>query len=174
MIGWFKRAKKPSGPVVREWAMMRTDFPDDTVWEGHHLVQIGGRNVTVAVKEILEGLGYTVSEPEEGGDHGWLLSLRSSRMGCSFQITDFGKNQITDLGEQAALLVEEDRPWRARDRDSSGQAFRELLKQLHSALQNDGRFHDIIWYPYDDFLKEGKGAPEPVSEPESPPDPVTN
>jgi hypothetical protein len=155
MMGWLKPNKKPDVPIVRPWAMLRADFPDDAVRdEKFEVLRPGDLNVAEVVKQLLEGMQCEVSDLIMDYDHGWIFTGQ-------YQDWPFWC-QITENGEETCLLCEDDswKPFRRRPRPQHI----DLLRRLHAELVRDGRFHDIVWYTVDDFDKEGKGAPEPVSE----------
>lgn len=71
--------------TLRQNVQFRSGFPDDADYD---LDVQPGRNIADALKAALSRRGYRVSEPINGGDHGWELdvwrgaSASGSRSAC--------------------------------------------------------------------------------------------
>ena len=131
-------------------AQIGADFPDDTVWVDDEIVLWGGKNVTVAIGEILTRLGAEVSEPILE-DNGWALNI-------SYK----GRNPwclIHDGGEGFIYFYMDDR-WGAR---GDMAAYVELIVQLNAELHRDPRFDDIRWYDSSDQDFDGPASSSPVT-----------
>lgn len=133
--------------TVKPWAGFIADFPDDTVWGGPGQMEItGGRNVAVAIGEILSGLGCRVSEPEYAGLKGWEFALYFGRHRFWCQVTSF---------HPAFYLLFED-PAIARGAGAeNADAYGGIWRKLADALDRDPRFQCIEWRSIED------GPPEP-------------
>jgi len=131
---------------VKPWAGFIADFPDDQVEGGGRIILFGGRNVAVALAEILVGLGCRVSAPEYAELHGWDFDAhyKGHRLYC----------RVTSFHPAFHLLFED--PASARGpRRKSAQAYVELAVKLAAALEGDPRFRHLEWRSFDD------GPPEP-------------
>jgi hypothetical protein len=107
------------------------EFPDDTVEAQGHIEVFGGRNVAVALGEMLKGLGSDkISDPIYEGENGWVFNFDYGRRG-SFLC------QITSLHPAFWLLLEKSR--------SSEEAYAEIWRKLAGALEHDPRFRCVIW-----------------------------
>jgi hypothetical protein len=112
------------------------EFPDDTVEADGDIEVFGGRNVAVALGEMLKELGSdNVSVPIYDGENGWVFNF------------DYGRRhsfwcQITSLHPAFWLLFEKSR--------SSKEAYEEIWRKLAAALEQDPRFRCIIWRPQTD------------------------
>jgi len=133
--------------------VFKADFPDDQIEDDHDIVRFGGRNVALAIGEILRGLGCEVAEPNYAGEHGWDFAARHGHQRFWCQVTSFHPTFF--------LLFEDDPAIQA----STGHAG--FAEKLNLALANDGRFHDVLWYsrrhgPPDE--PDGAGTPSPLAE----------
>jgi hypothetical protein len=138
---------------VKPWAGFIADFPDDEIESGGGQMEIrGGRNVAVALGEILTGLGCQVSAPDYAGLKGWEFDLYDQerrRFWC--QITSF---------HPAFYLLFEDPAITRGTRAKNATAYAELWRKLADALDNDPRFHDVEWRSNE----EGPPNPEEIGE----------
>ena len=76
--------------TVKPWAGFIADFPDDQVETERDIEVFGGRNVAVAIGEILTGLGCKVSSPDYAEVKGWEFDFYDEadrRFWC--QVTSF-------------------------------------------------------------------------------------
>lgn len=139
---------------VRRRAEFRADVPEEEE-EDQWGNAMFGRSLAAAVTELLRGLGYRVSPPDWGGDHGWEIEFWASerRFWC----------QVSYM--ESYLLLCEDMGTPLRDRASRGlphPIYVEVLTRLDSELRRDPRFHDLAWY-FDDEVDSGlPGASTPV------------
>ena len=135
--------------TIRTDAEIGTNFPDDTVWVNDHIVLLGGKNVAVAIGEILARLGAEVSEPILE-DCGWALNLSYKGREPRCLVQDGGdfvyfimKDRLGARGDPAGYV--------------------ELIVQLNGELHWDPRFHDIRWYHSDDRgQRHGPPSSSPV------------
>jgi len=129
------------------WAGFIADFPDDVVWGGPGQMEIaGGRNVAVALIEILAGLGCQASAPEYVGVKGWEFEIyyKEHRFWC--QVTSF---------HPAFYLLFEDPAITRGTRAKNAAAYAEIWQKLADALDKDPRFQGIEW------RSKADGPPEP-------------
>jgi hypothetical protein len=140
---------------TRPWAVFTADFPDDAVEndDGTDFVLLGSRNVAEAVRQVLRGLGCEVEEPRDAGDHGWDFGGEGSgrRFWC----------QITSLYPVFYLLFEDQPVGRGRPTPGG------MIQPLNSALAQDGRFHDVLWYTRKGgpvHPPDGTGAESPMAD----------
>jgi hypothetical protein len=114
-----------------------TTLPDDQVEDGHDIVVFGGRNVALAIGQILTELGCGVDEPYAAGEHGWefLLTFRGRH---SFWC------RVTSFHPAFNLLFDHSggRPAAAKNAG----AYAELATKLATALSADRRFENISWW----------------------------
>jgi hypothetical protein len=107
------------------------EFPDDTIEEEGDIAVFGGRNVAVALGEILRGLGCErVSVPGYDGENGWVFTF------------DYGQRrsfwcQVTSLHPAYWLLFEGSR--------SDNEIYRDIWLKFSRVLERDPRFHGVIW-----------------------------
>jgi hypothetical protein len=138
---------------VRPVAEFCADFPNDMIEDETDIVQFGGRGITEAIAGMLDDLGYKVSAPIYAGEHGWELDARVG--GRRFWL------QITDIDGSKCSLVTDDMTWRLWPDPSK---HREFLVQLEAALQRDGRFRQIKWFPKDWWRKEAAPSDSPLGD----------
>ncbi len=136
---------------VKPWAVFVAGFPDDTVEDERDILTFGGRNVAVAIGEILTRLGCDVSAPEYAGEKGWEFGawFKGRRVWCL--ISSFHPKFFLNFDDPPAL-------W-SRGKDAA--AYEEIAQKFSTALAEDPRFHDVQWYS----REEGPPAPTfaPVS-----------
>lgn len=113
------------------------DFPNDYVIEGRKIVQVGGRTVAGELRGIVARLGCEPSKLEGGGRKGWGFTFEFKGVGFWCHVQSFFPALYLSLF-----------PAPGRDRGpEEDKAHEDLWGALDSALQADGRFHDIQWYP---------------------------
>jgi len=133
------------------WALFRADFPSDTIDQGESQEPIhGGKNVLVAIGDILRGMGCTVTEPEYGGEHGWFFVFSRGRVRFWIEVSE-------GWGYGHALYWEAWPPLLSTSQSHLG-----LFLQLNEQMKRDGRFHDIAWYRDSDVGSAQNGLPLPV------------
>ena len=133
--------------TVKPWAGFIADFPDDQVGDSRGIEVFGGRNVAVAIGEILTGLGCKVSAPDYAEEKGWEFDFQDEeqrRFWC--QVTSF---------HPAFWLLFEDAAITGGTQKKNAAAYAEMWRKLAAALDRDPRFHDTVWRSMDD------GPPEP-------------
>jgi len=140
--------------TVKPWAGFIADFPDDEVGDGRSIDVFGGRNVAVAIGEILIGLGCSdISAPEYAEHKGW-----------EFDFYDKGRHrfwcQVTSFHPAFWLLFEDPAITRGT-RAKNAKAYAELWRRLALALDQDGRFHDVVWRS----MEDGPPQPEDIGSP---------
>lgn len=120
---------------VPSWAGFVADFPDDQVEAAGDIKVFGGRNVAVALGEILVGLGCSrVSGPESAGEEGWHFDFyyEGHRSWC----------RVQSFHPVFWLLFED-----ASGSRKGATAYVEIWRRFGNALEQDPRFHKIIWRP---------------------------
>ncbi len=129
------------------WAGFIADFPDDIVWGSPGQMEItGGRNVAVALGEILTELGCQASALEYAGLKGWEFEVyyEGHRFWC--QVTSF---------HPAFHLLFEDPAIAHATRTKNAAAYAEIWQKFAGALDQDSRFQYVEWRSMED------GPPEP-------------
>lgn len=137
---------------IRPWATFHADFPDDYLEDEERIIQFGGKNVAEAIAELLTALGYRASEPISAEERGWEIDLDTDDRSLWFR--------VTDLGDRHALLAQD--PTFLAGLFGQHPAYLKYLRELHAALTSDPRFKNIVWWPFNKFEEEGKGAAEPI------------
>jgi hypothetical protein len=138
--------------TVKPWAGFIADFPDDQVEGGAGQMEVlGGRNVAVALGEMLTGLGCQVSAPDYAGLKGWEFEFyyQGHRFWC--QVTSF---------HPAFYLLFQDPAITRGTRAQNAAAYAEIWRKLAEALEKDPRFHDVEWRSWE----EGPPEPETIGE----------
>jgi hypothetical protein len=130
---------------VKPWAVFVAEFPDDTVEDERDILTFGGRNVAVAIGEILTRLGCDVSAPEYAGEKGWEFGARFKGRRVWCLISSFHPTFFLNFDDPPALL--------SRGKDAP--AYEEIAQKFSAALAEDPRFHDVQWYS----REEGPPAP---------------
>lgn len=125
---------------VPPWAGFVAEFPEDSVETGLNIEVFGGRNVALALGEILATLGCTrVSDPESAGDQGWEFDCYyEDRHRCWCRLQSF---------HPVFWLLFED----ASGTKKGASAYVELWRKFGNALEQDSRFRKILWRSF----KEG-------------------
>jgi hypothetical protein len=134
---------------VRNKAKICTNFPDDTIWSNDEIVSLGGKNITVAIGEILTRLGAEISEPILE-DNGWALNIsyKGREPWC-----------LVHDGGDLIYFYMEDR-WGPLFNDKP--QYIELIVLLNAELHRDPRFRNIQWYRRRDLNKRGPTSASPV------------
>jgi hypothetical protein len=133
--------------TVKPWVGFISKLPDDQIENGQHIAVFGGRNVAVAVGELMTGLGCTVSSPEYAAELGWEFDLyygERHRFWC----------RITSFHPAFHLLFEDPATTRSTAAKNAA-AYADLAQELAAALEADGRFREITW------SSKKAGPPEP-------------
>ena len=122
---------------VPTWAGLVADFPDDQVATTDRIIVYGGRNVAIALGELLAGLGCTnVAAPWDVSDVGWEFDFNySGRHRFLCRVQSF---------HPIFWLLFEDHSSRGNRRRSPGAHF-ELWQKFTNALEQDARFDQILW-----------------------------
>ena len=131
---------------VKPWVAFTTTLPDDQVEGGRGIVLFGGRNVAVAIGELLSELGCDVQDPyeaEEDGSWEFLLKYRGRhRFWC--RVTSYHPGfhlRFESLGGHPTAAKNE--------------AYVELALKLAAAFKSAPQFQDISWW------SSREGPPEP-------------
>jgi hypothetical protein len=132
--------------VVMPLAEFRADFPDDEIWDGDTVVQVGGKNVTEAIAEILAGFGCIIEELIDDEEHGWACSFSYEGLALRFRVAGLDP-YVFDCEE----------PLRAHPKYP---LYFHVLLKLNEQLRRDGRFHDLAWF--EDSRPGGKAFERPV------------
>ncbi|THD59505.1 hypothetical protein [Phenylobacterium sp.] len=139
--------------TIKPWAGFIADFPDDQVGTAKAIHVFGGRNVAVATGEILTALGCKVSAPSYAGEKGWAFDVQDKdRHRFSCQVTSF----------HPAFWLLFDAPAARGPRAKGAAAGIEIWRRLATALEDDPRFHDVVWRS----REEGPPEPETFGAPE--------
>jgi hypothetical protein len=144
---------------IRPWATFRADFPCDMIENDNDIVQFGGRNVAVAIGEMLERLGCVVSEPIYAHEHGWEIEVFAD-----------GRNlwcQVTDLNVYL-IYLKDNVLFEGKGRNANP-IYVDTLRKFDEALQADPRFHDVSWFTDDEVDPDGTGEAHAISEEDSDP-----
>src|ERR1700744_5023788 len=140
---------------VPPWAGFVADLPDDQVEADGDIQVFGGRNVAVALGEIFTSLGCShFSEPESVGDQGWAFDVY------------YGDRHLFWCRVQSFhpvfwLLFEDHSASR-----KGAIAYVELWRKFGNALEQDPRFHKVLWRPF----KEGPPDWDEVEAANDPPE----
>jgi len=94
-----------------------------------------GRNIAEALGAALRQRGYRVSEPINGGDHGWELDVWRRRKRIWLQISVLA-------ADECYLMTENMTFWLWPDVE----LFRAFLRDLQSVLAEDSRFCVTGWF----------------------------
>ncbi|HEY0650067.1 hypothetical protein [Phenylobacterium sp.] len=113
----------------------RSAFPDDAAYEGDVVDVQPGNNIAETLKAALEELDYRVSDPIDGGDHGWELDIWQGRQRIWLQIS------VLDA-EECYLITNFKTFWLW----SKWDVFRTFLRDLQRILEADSRFRRIGWF----------------------------
>jgi hypothetical protein len=118
---------------LRPDVQFRSGFPDD----GDYEVDVQpGRNIAQTLRTALVQLAYRVSEPINGGDHGWELDIWRGRKRLWLQISVLG-------ADECYLMTENMTFWLWPDI----KLFQTFLADLQRVLEEDDRFSLIGWFP---------------------------
>jgi hypothetical protein len=139
--------------VVRSMATFRADFPDDCVEDDFDIVFFGGKNVTEAIRDILVAQGCTDAKVRYGGEHGWDLNFAYQGYPLWVQVVQMDPEYLLTCKESPTM-----------DDGSESAPHLKVLLLLNHQLRGDGRFHDLIWYRYRDYLGNRPGSETPVSQ----------
>jgi len=123
--------------ILRPDVSFSSGFPDDAVYGDDEVVEVqAGRNVAEALKMALERLEYRVSDPIDGGDHGWELDIWRGRKRLWLQVSALGVDENFLMTENMTFWLWPDT-----------KVYQTFLTDLQRILEADGRFSRIGWYP---------------------------
>lgn len=123
--------------TVRPEIRFSSAFPDDTIYDAAGFAEVQpGRNIAQALKVALEQREYRVSDPINGGDHGWELDIWRGGKRLWLQITAFD-------ADESYLHAENMTFWLWPDVN----LFRTFLSDLQRILLADSRFSRVGWLP---------------------------
>lgn len=145
--------------IVRDRAEFRSTLPYDGIEDEEGFLQLPGRNVAIAISEILRKLGYDADPPADAGDHGWDFAVRVKGYpkGCRVWCT------VTWIDDY--LLVFDNTSWWDKNiRKRHPAPYIEALRALGRALAADPRFSEVRWNLPDDALTDNPGSPQPVDD----------
>jgi hypothetical protein len=134
---------------VKPWIAFLTTLPDDQVEEGLNIVLFGGRNVALALGEVLASLDCKVSEPEHAAEDGWEFDLvykGRHRFWC----------RVISFHPAFNVLFQDPGSWTTARRNAA--AYAELALKLSAALRKDPRFRHVSWWS----LKDDPPEPEKI------------
>jgi hypothetical protein len=137
--------------TFRRFVEFETSISDDTVDDSSGW-KVGGRNVALALGEILHSQGLQVGSPDFEGDHGWTFPVRSTRSKFHFQVQHSGKATVLTDDVTIPSLFGKRNP----DEHIA------LLTRLNEALSADPRFSKIRWCAEDEVFTDSPGAPTPL------------
>ena len=118
--------------TLRQNVQFCSAFPNDADYD---LDVQPGRNIAEALKAALSRRGYRVSEPINGGDHGWELDVWRGRKRLWLQISVLA-------ADECYLMTENMTFWLWPDMD----LFRSFLRDLQSVLAEDSKFCVTGWF----------------------------
>ena len=118
---------------LRSNVWLKADFPDDATYEDDGEAHFAGRNVAIAVGQMLSSHGYRVEEPESWDEKGWSLNAYRDRQRFWMLIT-----AIDDF-----ILQTKDTTWRLWPDRAPFVAF---LLHLEAGLSADPRFSQLRWF----------------------------
>ena len=124
---------------VPPWAGFVANFPDDQVATADKILVYGGRNVAIALEELLAGLGCSnAAAPWDVSDVGW-----------EFDFNYRGRHRflcrVQSFHPVFWLLFEG--PSNSR---KAAAAYVELWRKFGSALEGDSRFRKILWRSFEE------------------------
>ena len=149
---------------VPTWAGFVADFPDDQVEADGDIQVFGGRNVAIALGEIFAGLGCSrISDPEGAGEMGWEFTAYYENRYLIFC-------RLQSFHPVFWLLFED-----SSASKKGAVAYVALWRKLGNALEQDTRFHKILWRSFKggppdwDEVEAARDPPERTFEEEFPP-----
>ncbi len=144
------------GPTmeIRSWANALADFPDDSIEDEIDFVRFPGGNVAAAIKEILERLGCTVSEPIHAYENGWELDISADGRNLWCKVT---------LINRYLICLKDNVSFESKKRGPNP-TYVDMLRKFDDALQADPRFHDVTWFADDEVDPDGTGQAHAVSD----------
>lgn len=134
---------------VKPWIAFLTTLPDDQVEDGLNIVLFGGRNVAVAIGEVLASLDCKVSKPEHAAEDGWEFDLAYKgrhRFWC----------RVISFHPAFNVLFQDPGAWTTAQRNAA--AYAELALKLSAALRADPRFRQVSWWS----LRDEPPEPEEI------------
>jgi len=120
---------------IRPLAIVKADFPDDSIEDDNDIVQFEGRGVATVLAEMLRRAGYVVTEPEHQHEHGWDFYAEIGKRRFWFQV------QIADECYISSAIQN----WFSF-RKINKRAYAAALATLNSGMKADPRFRDILWH----------------------------
>ncbi len=136
--------------TLRSEITFSSDFPDDAIYDDDQCVEVQpGRNIAEALKAALEPLDYRVSEPIDGGDHGWELDIWRGRKRLWLQIS---------LIDDCIIIAKPVGLW------PDMKLFRAFLSDLQRILEADSRVNRIGWYPKGGIAGDAAPATRPFDD----------
>jgi hypothetical protein len=140
--------------TIRPNIELRADFPDDGIEDEHDFVQWPGRNITEALRDALQALGYQVSDPIAANEHGWELDVQRGRKRMWMQVTSAGEN-----GE-CIIMTEHRASWFRPNAD----VYRVFLTDLQQVLEADPRFSQMAWLKKEYWRDDHRPAAGPFED----------
>ena len=139
-------------------AVFTSDLPDDFIIDDPARFQMGGRNVTEEIREMISKLGAEASAVIDGGRKGWGFSIDYEGEGFWCHIRSYYPAYY--------LVLARPRWTGSLTKDPTYIA---LWNALDSALRQDRRFHEVRWYdsfretppPPDDWFGWAHGVRKP-------------
>jgi hypothetical protein len=136
---------------VKPWAVFNTDLPDDQVDDGREIITFGGRNVAMAIREILTRLGCEVGALLCSDEKGWEFGAKFKGRGIWCLVSSFHPRFFLNFDDPPAFGRHQDAP-----------AYEEIAQKLNDAIMADPRFRDLQWYSREE------GPPDPFDGPMPP------
>ena len=142
--------------MIRTLATFRSDLADDGVETEDDFVEWPGRAHAQVLAEILQALGWRVSEMIDSNEHGWELEAKLGHDRIWLQVTPL--EEVILMIEGAATV------WTWFLARKPNTVFTGMLTALDAALRGDGRFQDLRWFTNKEYQSSAPGAPTPVSD----------
>lgn len=124
---------------IPTWAGFIADLPDDQIEDAADIQVYGGRNVAAALGDILANLGCVhVSAPKSAGEMGWEFNFHfggNHRFWC----------RIQSFHPVFWMLVQG-----PSGSKKAAATHVELWRKFGRALEQDRRFHKILWRSFKD------------------------
>lgn len=148
--------------IVRYCAEFRSTIPEDDSDLEDDSFEHYGKNVAIAVSEMLRRIGYEADDPMDAGDHGWDFEVRvkgylrgrpkGGRFWCTVTLVDY------------YFLIFENPSWWDKVRKRYPAPYIEALRALGQELAADPRFSEVHWNLLEDAVRDQPGAPQPVED----------
>ena len=120
--------------ILRPDIRFSSGFPNDSVDGDADIPDVqSGRNIAEALKAALQRRDYRVSDPINGGDHGWELDIWRGRKRFWLQISVLAADECYLLTKLCTLWPDQ-------------RLFQAFLSDLQMILEADSRFSQLGWF----------------------------